>query len=115
MGSKALRLTELELVRAIEALSLRQLRAWVRRGWIKPLSRDGAARFTEIDVARAHLVCHLRHEVKLSNDAVSVVLSLTDQLYGLRRELRKLARAVEDEPSEVQARIRAAVRQLETK
>ena len=107
-----MRLTELELVRHVDSLSLRQLRAWIRRGWVKPLPRDDGPLFTEIDVARVHLVVHLHHEVRLSNDAIALVLSLADQVYGLRGELRKLAEAIEREPAEVQARIRAAARTL---
>lgn len=106
-----MRLTELEVVRAVAPLSLRQLRAWVRRGWIKPLSGEGAAVFTEVDVARVELLAHLRYGVGLSGDAIAMVLSLTDQVYGLRRELRRLARAVEQEPSEVKLRITTALRQ----
>ena len=104
-------LSELDLLRALAPLTRRQLRAWVRRGWIKPASDAGADAFAEIDIARARLLTHLRYEVGLSNDAIAMVLSLTDQVYGLRRELRRLARAVEQEPSEVRLRITAALRQ----
>ena len=97
--------SELDLLRALAPLTRRQLRAWVRSGWIKPTTDDGAVVFAEIDVARARLLTHLRYEVGLSNDAIAMVLSLTDQVYGLRRELRRLARAVEQEPSEVRLRI----------
>ena len=43
---------------------------------------------------------------------IALVLSLADQVYGLRGELRKLVEAVEREPAEVQARIRAAAQTL---
>ena len=59
--------------------------------------------FDEVDIARVRLVCELRDDLGLDAEAIPVVLSLVDQLYGVRRELRALARAVEQQPDEVAA------------
>jgi chaperone modulatory protein CbpM len=54
----------------------------------------------------------LRDDLGLDEGAIPVVLSLVDQLYGMRRELRALARAVEQQPPDVAAHVRAAYRAL---
>jgi chaperone modulatory protein CbpM len=60
---------------------------------------------TSLDVARVHLICELRYELRIEEDSMSVVLSLMDQLYQARRSLRTLLSALEAEPEEVRARI----------
>ena len=40
-------------------------------------------------------------------DAAALVVSLIDQIHGLRRQLRRLGEAVAAEPDEVRARVRA--------
>jgi chaperone modulatory protein CbpM len=54
----------------------------------------------------------LRDDLALDEEALPLILSLMDQLYGLRRELRALAQAVDREPDEVRARIRRLHRAL---
>lgn len=51
--------------------------------------------FHNIDVARLHLIQGLRHDLRLEEDALPVVLRLMDQLYDARRRLRRLRDAVE--------------------
>lgn len=105
-----MRLTEKQLLDALEAVSRRQLRLWISRGWIVPtLGEDGPA-FDETDLARARLVCQLRHDMNVNEDAVPVILALMDQLYGVRRELRTVAEAIDDQPQEIRRRIREAYR-----
>lgn len=103
-------LTERQVVDAVGAVSLRQLRLWIRRGWIVPAQGESGPVFDEADVARARLVCQLRHDMNVNEDAVPVVLALVDQLYGVRRELRTVLRAIGDQPQEVRRRIRDAYR-----
>ncbi len=106
-----MRLTERDVVDAVEEVTLRRLRQWVRNGWISPAAADGR-RFDDVDLARVRLVCQLKHELGLNEEAVSVVLSLMDQVYGLRCELRALAAAVERQPKKVRREIVGAVRDL---
>lgn len=92
-----------------------ELRLWCRSGWLAPADGERGPVFDELDLARARLVHELRDDLGLDDGAVPVVLSLLDQLYGLRCELRTLAQAVEQQEEEVAARIRAAYRALSTR
>ncbi len=96
-----MRLAEREVVAAVRRLHLRELRLWVREGWVKPAEADDGPVFDEIDVARIRLICDLRKDLSLSSDAVPTVLSLLDQIHGLRRELRALADAVDRQPADI--------------
>lgn len=102
-------LCETDVVGLVQGLSRRRLRQWVQSGWVLPAQGERGASFSEIDVARARLILHLQRDMKIGPDAVPLVLSLMDQVYGLRQELRRLARAVESQPDTVkQAILRSA-------
>jgi chaperone modulatory protein CbpM len=102
-------LKEREVVERLGTLTLTELRLWVSEGWVTPQADRS---FAEIDVARIRLVCQLRQDLELSEDAVPVVLSLLDQLHGLRNELRHLAQALEKQPEEVRRKVASAYRRL---
>lgn len=102
-------LDEADVLAMVQGLTRRRLRQWVQSGWVLPARGDRGARFSDIDVARVRLILHLQREMKISSDTVPLVLSLMDQVYGLRQELRRLARAVEAQPETVkQAILRTA-------
>lgn len=103
-------LEEREVVARVRRLRLQELRLWVQNGWIKPAGSDRGPVFDDLDVARIRLVCDLRKEMSLPNDAVPVVLSLIDQIHGLRRELHGLAQAIDTQPAEVRQAIASAYR-----
>jgi chaperone modulatory protein CbpM len=105
-------LTEREVIEHVEQVSVRRLRAWVRRGWVRPERRGRRLVFRQVDVARLRLVCELRDELDIGEEAMPVILSLLDQVYGLRRELRNLARAVEDQPPQVREAVARRFRAL---
>lgn len=104
------RLGEAQVVEQLGRLSVAELRVWCNAGWVVPAHGEAGPVFDEIDIARVRLVCELRDDLGLDEGAIPVVLSLVDQLYGLRRELRALARAVEQQPDEVAAPVCAAYR-----
>ena len=103
-----MKLTEKQVLEAVGTLSLKQLRLWVSRGWIVPAQGESGPVFDEIDIARARLLCQLRQDMNVNEDALPVVLSLLDQLYGLRRDMRAMMQAVCEQPQHVQRRIRDA-------
>ena len=103
---------EMTVVTRIENVTLRQLRAWVRNGWVRPVEDRPRVLFDDIDIARVRLICHLKHDLRVNDEAIPVVLSLMDQVYGLRREMRVLGRAVEQQPPDIQRAISAAARSL---
>ncbi|HET6521474.1 MAG TPA: MerR family transcriptional regulator [Geminicoccaceae bacterium] len=95
--------TEDELLRLVAGLRRRELRAWVESGWVRPTRGAGGegVAYTEIDCARVRLIHELRRDLQVDDELLPLVLSLTDQIYGLRRELRRLAAAVQAEPEPV--------------
>lgn len=96
---------EEELVARIDTLTVRRLRTWVRKGWVRPRSVGRGRVFTEADAARVRLLCELRDDLDIGEDALPVVLNLLDQIHGLRGELRDLLAAVEDQPEAVRREI----------
>ncbi len=107
-----MKLSEAQVIETVGMVSASELRVWIREGWIVPVTGDSGPVFDETDVARIRLVCQLRDDLELNEAAVPVVLSLMDQLYGLRRELRALAQAVERQPADVRIRIQDIYRTL---
>lgn len=103
-------LDERDVVATVRRLHLKELRLWVEMGWVRPANSDAGPVFDDLDVARIRLVCDLRQDMSLPEDAVPVVLSLLDQIHGLRRELRGLAGAVDTQPDEIRQAIVQAYR-----
>jgi chaperone modulatory protein CbpM len=87
-----------------------ELADWIARGWIMP---QGAGRadwqFADIDVARIGLIRDLRMRMELQEDAVALMLSLVDQIHGLRGTLHAMARALEAQPPGVREAILSAI------
>jgi len=105
------RWTEAQVLEVVSRVSVGELRLWVHEGWVMPVPDTPSATFDEADLARIRLIRDLREEMSLDAEAVPVVLSLIDQIHGLRGALRSLAAAVDAEPEETRARICAAYRQ----
>ena len=87
-----------------------ELTAWIERRWVQPEPDDGAGWiFHEIDVARVRLLYDLRHDFETPEETVPLVLSLLDQVYELRCQLKKVMHAVEEQPAEVRQAVLRAV------
>lgn len=97
------------LVRLFPDANTVEIASWVERGWVQP-ERDGERLvFQEIDVARVRLIRDLRHELALGEDAVPVVLSLMDQVYDLRSQLRAVLNAIENQSTDVRQSVLRAL------
>lgn len=96
---------ESDVLKSLTGVRRAELHAWIANGWVLPERRGGAHWFREIDIARIRLVHQIRREMAVPEDSVPTVLSLLDQVYGLRNELRRLARAVEAQPESVRRAI----------
>jgi len=107
--------SEAEVVTVLETITMRQLRGWVQAGWIVPAVGENGPIFDDLDLARVRLVCELRSELDIPEETVPLVLSLLDQVHGLRREMRSLAQAVDTQPEVVRAAVRATYREILTK
>lgn len=96
---------EIDVVRVVRGLKRAELRRWVAAGWVAPQRQDGESRFRQIDVARLTMIVQIRRDMQVAEDAMPLVLSLVDQVYGLRNELRLLGEAVEAQPETVRKAI----------
>lgn len=103
---------EREIIQRSERITRRRLRLWLRRGWIIPHQSPAGPRFDAADLARLRLICDLKDEIELSDDAITVVLSLIDQLHSVRHELRTLGQAIEAQPEHVRRAVQDAYRRL---
>ena len=101
---------ERELLELVGRLEVEALRRWIDIGWVLPQQDGDSLGFDESDVVRVRLICELHYDLRIEEDSMSVVLSLMDQLYAVRRSLRALLSAVEAQPEEVRARIVALVK-----
>jgi chaperone modulatory protein CbpM len=102
--------SEQDVIARVQSLTVTRLRVWVSRGFIKP--EDGAARnYSEADIARAALICNLEDELGFDEEDVPVLLSLIDQIHGLRSELRGFLEAMEDLPPDMRTTVRMRIEQ----
>jgi chaperone modulatory protein CbpM len=102
-----------ELVRRFAELNAAELSRWVENRWLVPetASEDDGERwiFHEVDVARVELILDIRREFSVDDEALSLVLGLLDQVYSLRRQMRRLCDALEQQPPEIRDAIRRAL------
>jgi chaperone modulatory protein CbpM len=94
------------LVLEIEGLDAEELREWIAEHWVRAEESDRGFFFHEVDVARVRLIRELRHELAIGNEAIPVILQLLDQVYALRRRLRRLCEAIEAQPLELRDAVR---------
>ncbi len=109
------RYSETEIVASVEGLTITRLRTFVAADCVAPGERDGRLEFGEPDLARLQLLTELAADFDLDEEAGALVLSLIDQIHGLRRQVRKLAEALAEEPEEVRARLRSRLAGAETR
>jgi chaperone modulatory protein CbpM len=77
-----------EVCAQVPGLAEDQLRAWLAEDWVRPLRRDGDFAFRDVDVARIRLIMDLHREMEVELPTVPLVLSLLDQLFATRHQLR---------------------------
>ena len=86
------------------------LREWVQAGWLAPQRTDTAQHFSEVDLARAHLVRDLQ-QLGVNDEGIPVILDLVDQLHGLRRLVRELLLGIDAQPETARRQLVAGVHQ----
>ena len=72
--------------------------AWIEAGWLLPRHEGAAPHFSDIDLARAHLIRDLKHGLGVNDEGIPVILDLVDQVHGLRRLLRELLSTIDAQP-----------------
>jgi len=97
------------LEEVLESLDVPIDRATVERyiahEWLRPVAHKAGWYFEEIDIARIELVYHLTQDIQVNDHGMDVVLSLLDQLYGIRAHAQKLNQAITQQSPQVQAEI----------
>jgi chaperone modulatory protein CbpM len=85
------------------------LTAWIAEEWLVPHTAAAEPEFTEVDVARAELIRDLKEDLDVNDAGIGVILSLVDQVHGLRRTLAELLRDMRERPGELRTRPRDAL------
>jgi chaperone modulatory protein CbpM len=98
-----------ELLLRFRDLERRDLSRWVESRWVLPERHADTWVFHEVDVARVELILDIRRDFAIDDEAMGLVLGLLDQVYGLRRQIRRLCEAVVTQPQDVQNAIRRAL------
>ena len=102
-----------ELVRRFAELDRAELARWVENRWVLPEQQEGPNGekwlFHEVDIARVELILEIRREFSVDEEATSLVLGLLDQVYSLRRQMRRLCDAIECQPTDIRDAIRRAL------
>jgi chaperone modulatory protein CbpM len=100
-----------ELIGRVAELDRTELVRWIENRWVLPEQAAGGDRwlFHEVDIARIALIRDIRAEFAVDDEAMPLVLGLLDQVYSLRRQLRRLCDALEAQPPEIRDRIHAAL------
>jgi chaperone modulatory protein CbpM len=62
------------------------LESWIAAGWLIP-QREPELIFSDIDLARAHLIRELKEDFGVNDEGISLILHLLDQIHGLRRSM----------------------------
>ena len=88
-----------------------ELDALIRSEVVVPVTSAAGPLFRDIDVARLRLILELEDFYALDADGVAMVMSLIDQLNGLRGDMRAMLEAVAAEAPETRARLRQVIRE----
>ena len=80
------------LVRA--HLERETLEMWIREEWLIPGQSAGELTFSDADIARAQLIRDLKNDLGVNDEGVGVILSLVDQVHGLRGALTEVLQSV---------------------
>ena len=101
--------SEQEVVEIVAALTRKRLVSFVQAEIVLPLQSEAGPQFRQMDIARIELCCELCDQFDLHDEALGMVMSLVDQLHGVRAELRAVLAAIEAEKSDVRTRIGEAL------
>ncbi|MGV6805268.1 MAG: hypothetical protein ACWA49_13795 [Ruegeria sp.] len=98
-------LTEADLIDAIGALTSDRLSRFLSAQIVIPRQTDQGLVYERLDVARLELACELDDQYDMEADALSTMLSLIDQMHGLRAELREVLHAIDAQPDPVRSQL----------
>ena len=94
-------LTETEVIASVTRLTSARLTEYLAAEIVIPEQTDQGLIYHSLDVARLELACELHDQYEMEADALSMMISLIDQMHGLRAELREVLNAVEAQPEPI--------------
>lgn len=103
------RVSENDVVTTVIRLTRRQLVSYIEAELVKPQRGAAGLEFGQVDIARLELLCDLSQDLDLDETALSVVISLLDQLHTARRDLATLATAINTLPADLREGIAAGI------
>ena len=77
-------------------LQVQTLELWLDQQWLIPDQTSAEMTFSDVDVARAHLIHDLKRDFGVNDEGVDVILHLVDQLHGLRGAFEQLHRNIKE-------------------
>ena len=83
----------------VPGLTEAELKRWLDADFVRPTTRQGEVLFTDADIARVRLIRDLRAMLDVEEQTLPLVLSLLDQLYATRWQIRRLLEQRTDEPA----------------
>ena len=104
--------SEEQVITTVTRLTPSRLTTFVKHEFLCPAQSESGPVYTATDLARIELICDLTEQFDLEGDALGVVLSLIDQLHGVRSELKRVMSAIEAQPAELRGRIIAALKEV---
>jgi chaperone modulatory protein CbpM len=96
-----------DVVAAFDRLDDVVLTHWIEEQWILPARQEDVYVFSDVDFARVTLIHEMRFDLEIEDDVIAMMLSLLDQVYGMRGRMRALRRAIEAQPEETRKAIEA--------
>ncbi len=87
-----------------------ELRRWISESWVRPDPADGGNwTFHEVDIARVRLIYDLRREFDTPEETVPMILSLVDQIYELRAQLKSTMEIIYRQPEDIRQTLLTAL------
>jgi chaperone modulatory protein CbpM len=77
-------------------VQVQTLEFWLDQRWLIPDQTSAEMTFSDVDVARAHLIHDLKRDFGVNDEGVDVILHLVDQLHGLRGAFEQLHRNIKE-------------------
>lgn len=101
-----------EALEEISELTGEQLDRYILAGVVQPVQTPQGPSFRDVDIARLSLLVELTAGYELNEEALGLVMSLLDQLHGLRGDMQAILDAVAQEPAETRARLSRSIHEL---
>lgn len=93
--------SESEVIARVSRLTEGRLTEYCAAHIVIPAQTETGPAYQEIDIARLELACDLHEQYEAEPEAISLMISLIDQLHGLRAEMRGLMLALDAQSDEV--------------